>query len=648
MELSIRPIAIDEVIARVAASAVLCAASPLLPGTLLPQQFGVGSAGGVEPIIRAITHALLRADGEDLAVIHLDLKNAFNQTSRLALLKGVQEFCPSLYRIFKWTYAVHSTLVVFDPRSNTIHRLSSQSGVRQGHPMSPLFFSLAYRPQLTDLLNFLRDQGVPVSPETLVAYLDDTFLTVPVATVESALAVTYDAFEDTGQDRGFILRPDKTAVYLPSSPTGARVLGTCVGNEATRAAFLSDHVRELRNTLARLQERASSQDAQLLLRDCVVPRFCHFLRCLDPAGLSDVWNQVDSEIASAVYHLRGAGPSLDPRQQQLEKLLFSLPLRFGGLGLVTPATVAPIAWEASTALSAREWTQRYDEATSQRLHGAEALGYDDVPKQRSLMSDIWSAKAAEVRELLDPVSRAQLASFASPVGKAWCLSIPVEPQLRIDDNSIAAALHVRTFQRPERDSLCNNCGKPNPPLGHDLSCSARQALRTRRHETIKHLVSDLFHDIGFPDVTRVELEPRSTKISSQRRADLRVEGVAAPTPPSTVFDFSVVNLVGQAAALAIRRAVSRPDNPDPKGPELLAAALEVRFQAKLQAYRDERFQGTFVPFIISPEGAMHPRAAAGLQYLATTRQRTHGRLVRRFYHLLSCALVRYRGLTFFN
>ena len=66
----------------------------------------------------------------------MDLKNAFNEVSRQALLEECATHFPELFWWVYWCYGQHPTL--WHPMGT----LGSEQGVHQGDPLGPLLFSL--------------------------------------------------------------------------------------------------------------------------------------------------------------------------------------------------------------------------------------------------------------------------------------------------------------------------------------------------------------------------------------------------------------------------------------------------------------------------------------------------------------------------
>jgi hypothetical protein len=203
LEGGIRPIAVGEIWYRLAATSISYACR--VENDLLPNQFGVGTSGGVEPLVHLIKAAVKTGS----SIIQLDLKNAFNMASRLGLRGSIIKHNKKLCPFFDWSYGTPATLFITDHENGSIHTILSQQGVRQGDPLGPYLFSLAYRSQL-DRLRKAIDQEYRSERSLAAAYLDDTFLIIPKGTEERALRVVSEVFDDEAIRNGFVMRPDKT------------------------------------------------------------------------------------------------------------------------------------------------------------------------------------------------------------------------------------------------------------------------------------------------------------------------------------------------------------------------------------------------------------------------------------------------------
>jgi hypothetical protein len=188
-------------------------------------------------------------------------------------------------------------------------RQGVRQGVRQGDPFGPLFFSAAYRPVLERLRDQLGDRAV------VVAYLDDTYL----LSVGSIKAEAFEVLGHFGGD-GFRLQPSKCQEHdLEDAGAAIELLGSYIGPEPAR--FLEAAIQAEVARLPDLNE-LPAQHALLLVRRCLQGRLRH--------------------LRHAVLKLRGERTE----EQPLDQALVQLPLRLGGLGILSHRDCAPHARRA--------------------------------------------------------------------------------------------------------------------------------------------------------------------------------------------------------------------------------------------------------------------------------------------------------------
>ena len=189
-----RPIACASVWRRLMASIAARKVGKQL-GPLLQQlsQLGCGVPSGVEHVATT-TRLWQQSFG---AVIQLDCANAFNSVDRLAIIKGLERFCPQLLPYFEAVYCgatmpeMRAELRKCDgAQSDAVYITLSELGCQQGDPLGPLLFAVAIAHALNpeddcnDPLADSSDRGTEQSnteAETVgrhVAYLDDLNLLV--------------------------------------------------------------------------------------------------------------------------------------------------------------------------------------------------------------------------------------------------------------------------------------------------------------------------------------------------------------------------------------------------------------------------------------------------------------------------------------
>jgi hypothetical protein len=120
----VRPIACGEAFTRLACRTALKMVGA--PDALLGCQFGVGSKGGVEPVLFGVRSAI--ASGEAQGISVLDFANAFNSLDRSVFASEVRDKKPELFRLVKYLYN-HSSDVLVATNSDSDSDSDSGGGV---------------------------------------------------------------------------------------------------------------------------------------------------------------------------------------------------------------------------------------------------------------------------------------------------------------------------------------------------------------------------------------------------------------------------------------------------------------------------------------------------------------------------------------
>ena len=163
-------------------------------GPLLQQlsQLGCGVSSGVEHVATT-TRMWQQTFG---TVIQLDCANAFNSVDRLAIINGLERFCPELLPYFESVYCgatmpeMRAELRKCDgAQKDAVYITLSELGCQQGDPLGPLLFAVAMAHALNPLDECDTANAGGTAPDTgqsaadskigpHVAYLDDMNLLV--------------------------------------------------------------------------------------------------------------------------------------------------------------------------------------------------------------------------------------------------------------------------------------------------------------------------------------------------------------------------------------------------------------------------------------------------------------------------------------
>ncbi|GFZ44347.1 hypothetical protein JCM24511_02069 [Saitozyma sp. JCM 24511] len=428
-------------------------------------------------------------------------------TEHYQIASGLRRFAPSLYRAGKWAYGTPSNLILTNRETEATPSLSSAQGVRQGDPLGPLMFSLGIR----------------------APYLDEIYI---LSHDPNALE-DVQAFFSARQPSIQLCWNSKMSALQESREQGMQLLGSCIGPTAVRERFLEAQVAGEEALLAKLVD-LPHQYALLVLRQCLQHNLRHLQRSLRSNDLGHLWERLDASLANSVRRIRAA--AIPTPSQVVDKALIALPIKLGGLGILSFKTCAPLAFavasEASDTLLAPLLDQ-YTDTTNQTV----------LPQQERCQEAFLAARDS-LLESLDPHSAKSVIEASSLLGRKWLSVIPFSPALRLSDFEVSAGLHARTLP-PGAVTRCRHCGAPNQ-LGHDEICLRRAPWIMARHEEAKGTIGTARATL---EGVQVHLEPLIT--GTQRRNDIRITGSASSGLSREDIDITIVSLASQDSQTAM-------------------------------------------------------------------------------------------------
>eukprot|EP00731_Ephydatia_muelleri_P000766 Em0001g766a len=290
---------------------------------------GVAYPAGAEKLVHGFRRCISEHWGDrEFVACKVDLKNAFNEVLRQALLEECATHFPELFRWVYWCYGQHPTL--WHPMGT----LGSEQGVHQGDPLGPLLFSLV-------LQKLVRAIAADKECSNLLFnrwYLDDGTLAGPTDAVKRAIQL----IQQIGPPMGLRINATKCELISQGSLEGfpadmkrqhdsnVEILGAPIGDVIFCAKFLAQKRAKAVRLLSQVAEVGSidPQIALLLLRQCA--SFCklvHVARSTPPSLVSEGLALFDWEVQCYFSDCVGIDAS-DAVWQQVQ-----LSLSRGGLGL---------------------------------------------------------------------------------------------------------------------------------------------------------------------------------------------------------------------------------------------------------------------------------------------------------------------------
>ena len=173
--LDIRPIAVGEALRRLVGKCVCVVEKSKASDFFAPYQFGVACAAGAEKVIHGLRSCMDdHWTDENFTVLKIDMRNAYNLVSRQALLDECSIQLPELFPWASWCYGQHPAL------QHVLGTISSEVGVQQGDPLSPMFFCLVLHKIVSAIVSdencssllfhaWYQDDGVVAGPKHAVS-----------------------------------------------------------------------------------------------------------------------------------------------------------------------------------------------------------------------------------------------------------------------------------------------------------------------------------------------------------------------------------------------------------------------------------------------------------------------------------------------
>ena len=593
-------------------------------------------------------------------------------------MQRARECVPELYPFIEWAYGAPSALrPVGAPQ--LAQPLSSQAGVKQGDPLGPLLFAMAFQPVLQ------RAQGA--SPEAaILAYLDDVTIAGTPSEVRAAFEAIRSDASDTLKDVGLAVNEQKCGIYardeeaarrlagqigVPHRADGLTVLGTPIGKDEHVRTVVTSKAEETIRLIERLMDlEVSIQVKFALLRMSLSVRMRHFQRTVEWQHVAEPTQRVDRGIVDAAAMLFDVAPTGDEQEEhERARRQLSLPIRHAGFGLRTSTELgAHAAHLSGAALAARaletapQHVQPFRGEDRERSMQTrwEAL-FSAFGTQCQWTEDMKEVTAAAVRKELPMVEskvgriladadgarflesarsdreRARIRSAAGVPAGAWLTALPTGPDHTLADVEFAnggrhrLGLGVRTTM-PPAPCRCERGG--GATADHPMFCSRLQGTNTMRHDKIADAVRRVVNRAGCP----ANLEPLYSRLHDRA-------GRAGPEGQRRGDVFAILS---DGSALVVDVTVAHPAAPTyaaaaAKESGAIAARRERDKRREWQAFADGA-KYNFVPFGVETYGYL---GRSALQFLGAVSQAaaSTGKVSRALFmtqalQTVSCALVK--------
>ena len=522
-----RPVAIGEMMYRLAARFVTFRILGAVQRKLRPHQFGVGEQDGCTQVVQSLQHLLTQpptsppqpaaprhqfafsrprppVPPEDLtprplACISVDIANAFNTINRAAVLKAAyaDRELESCWRMLSFAYGQASPLLMKCPKdvADDDAFIMSENGIRQGDPLSTALFSLAMHGVYSQIATQMQSGCYAFIDDSHgVGYLSECWTVwqqLPQLLSSLGLKLNTKKCELTCFHAATLQHPADKAALIALMEAGVRIndstlqlLGCVVGvDDAAVAQQLRTNPRFAADQRRAFQQipQIRKQSGMTVLQPLTGTVLTNRLRAMTPASTAAHAAQYDGYVLRAAHRLVGVTAA---RGSQYD-IELRWPLRMGGFGLTSAVDIAPVAYIAGLACTIRsapafeaQWRNNTELDPTWPLHHAVADSIERVTNTEAAL--IAQCPADLVAKVSASVLPASAATFASDIRA-------LSPSCLIQS---AATYRITTLSHIARVTLAGSRGSEGvPDVARLNSLRAKESsLWLRVLPTNRHLI----------------------------------------------------------------------------------------------------------------------------------------------------------------
>ncbi len=537
--LKIRPIAVSECIMRLANRAISKLFKDQILKVLAPIQLGYGVNSGSEVIVHLLqTYAKdIVSSEEELVIKSLDLKNAFNSVSRDAIYKGVKDLVPELIQTFINQYGTKSELIVNDEVL-----CSSSTGVKQGDPLSGIFFCLGIQ-------NILKKVGTSNPNIKVIAFFDDLYILGSKVEAERAYGQLTNELEKVdllvNHQKSWTVNKTEMLCQLAFRP-----LKSVLAMQPEMGNVVKSIQDEWIEPLDKFKDKFDTKDLLAIIKHSITNVPNYWARTIPYKP--DTFLHFDKKLLSIIAE------SLDVSSEGINertKSILRLPVRMGGVAITQYNDIHKLCWAASyaTFCNFNAAHSIYNNLQTNELYMEYVALNTNGASQSSLVNNHYaSIKSSMIESEPDPLVKGWLKSQANKASSMWIH----DPANNMNHESFTGALKLKLLMEhtylQDGEHLSCTCGAVQESqictAIHSLSCNSHTGLRTERHDHLRDRLSTILGNPKLFGQTFREKEP-SLKVQKQGEAPRTVRGDLlwrSRRGTTFVFEISVTGRLNQS------------------------------------------------------------------------------------------------------
>ena len=508
----VRPVAMGDVFGKLAGIILFQRYENTLEPLFAPMQQGIMSKAGCERIVHTLHEKYLTGH----SILSVDLKNAFNTPSRNDVAKhvfGIATLRP-FQRYFAAEYSEQSQLLFYGSEGKLVDTVSSSSGVKQGSPLSTLYFCTYLQPVLETLAEEF--PGINIH-----AYIDDINLTsedpnqltnafkrLKALVASSNLALSAHKCVWFGGILGKSIPEALQAEGVQTESQATKVLGAFIGEDDAISQKLLQKIGKQEVIFRRLKLMGMSNVSLILLTKSVNVRQQYYMRTHNPKATDQTCKRFYSEIENVLQTWMGP---LQTRQIDIARL----PLKKGGLGLTACHPTRAAAYEASRHAAFEHIKSFSARVVPSQFHSTEHAGTaneQELARQKPPTDEITAAaklhEEAWNKLVSDPQMAGTLKATSNKGSYDWLLSNVRYVPPHLFELAVMPRLGVHHPRLPDAMTCpgCRTLMDANTALTHIPGCVQCTGFNaTAKHNMLTKFLYDLCMKAGIP----CEREPRS-------------------------------------------------------------------------------------------------------------------------------------------
>ena len=479
---------------------------------------------GSEAAIHAM-HDIFKDDGTE-AILLIDAENAFNVINRKVMLKNISVLCPIISTFIQNCYCIPSHLYIIGGTE-----ILSKEGTTQGDPTAMAAYALALTPLLRQLIQFINEQNQKTKE---VAFADD----ITAADKIEDLKCYWDEITTKGPNYGYYPKASKSHLIVKEkyinkatnnfqgldvqiTTAGERHLGAVIGSMQFKEKYVANQVGVWNEQLIVLSNIAEiePQVAYVAFVSGFKHKLTYFMRTIP--DINTQFTLIEETIRNRFIPAITGGHVCS----NLERELFSLPVRYGGLGIPDFTKLSSLEYDNSRKITNSLVSAIKDQVTTY------GINKKDINK---IKNEIKSAKEKRYIDLLknlknemsEPQRRINLVNCEKGAS-SWLNVLPLPKHgFNLTKQQFWDALRLRYgWSIPNLPTTCA-CGSKYD-IQHCMSCKKGGFINIR-HNDVRDLTACLLTEVCkdvsveplLTPLTGENIESRSAKTGDEARLDI--------------------------------------------------------------------------------------------------------------------------------